>query len=175
MHNADAVSEAAEYIKAADYLRGHILFFGENGDTSNQNKDLRYYYKKPYTQRTITKTIAAGNKDEAIQIPVYWMWTDTLGQILLPDNSSNKRNGLPILSDTDTTGKAAVKQYLISEKARVFANSNVISDSYINEIADPESFDAGIFKTLSDGYNNADFSIGSKVRYFLIEVTVEST
>ena len=175
LHNADAVSEAAEYIKAADYLRGHILFFGENGDTSNQNKDLRYYYKKPYTQRTITKSIAAGNKDEAIQIPVYWMWTDTLGQILLPDNSSNKRNGLPILSDTDTTGKAAVKQYLISEKAKVFANSNVISDSYINEIADPESFDAGIFKTLSDGYNNADFSIGSKVRYFLIEVTVEST
>jgi hypothetical protein len=103
------------------------------------------------------------------------MWTDTLGQLLLPDNSSGKRNGLPILADTDTTGKAAVKQYLISEKEKVFANSNVISDSYINDIADTELFDAEKFKLLSNGYNNADFSIGSNIRYFLIEVTVEGT
>ncbi len=170
--NTTAADDAADYVAAANYLKGHILFFGGQGDTTNASESSRYYFTTPYTERTFNKTIAAGNEGKAVKVPIYWMWTNTLGQILLPDNASGQRSGYPILANTDTTGKAAIKTYMINNRSDIFKNNG---ESTVNDIISvaSASFDGNAFKTLSSGYNEADYMIGTRIAYFMIDVTVE--
>lgn len=170
--NNIAADDAANYVAAANYLKGHILFFGGKGDTTNATESLRYYFTTPYTTRTFDKSIGAGNEGKAVQVPIYWMWTNTLGQILLPDNASGQRSGYPILANTDTTGKAAIKTYMINNRSDIFKNNG---ESTVNDIISvaSASFDGNAFKTLSSGYNEADYMIGTRIAYFMIDVTVE--
>ena len=170
--NTTAADDAADYVAAANYLKGHILFFGGEGNTTNATESSRYYFTTPYTTRMFDKSIGAGNEGKAVQVPIYWMWTNTLGQILLPDNTSGQRSGYPILSDMDTTGKAAITTYMINNRSDIFKNNGESTVNDINSVASA-SFDGNAFKTLSSGYNEADYMIGTKIAYFLIEVTVE--
>ncbi len=178
VNNSTAAGEAAKYIEAADYLKGHILFFGGLGETTTNSGSSgsetvwEYYYTTPYTSRIINQTIASGNEGKAVQVPIYWMWTNTLGQILLPDNASGQRSGYPILSDTDTTGKAAITTYMINNRSDIFKNNGESTVNDINSVASA-SFDSNAFKTLSSGYNEADYMIGTRIAYFMIDVTVE--
>ena len=174
--NTVEAAKATDYVNAAKYLRGHILFFGAEGDTTNQTESSRYYYTTPYTTRIIKQPITAGNEGKAVKVPVYWMWTNTLGQIALPDNISSKRNGYPILNDSNTGDKAKIKTYLISNKEEIFANSGSNTETYINAVTatvTAENFNNTAFTELSTGYNQADYLIGTKIAYILIEVTVE--
>ena len=162
-------SEVAEYTAAADYLKGHIMFFGDEGDTANSDENERYYYKTPYTAREFTEKFVNAETGKAYRIPVYWMWPNTFGQIALPDNSTGQRSGYPILKDTDTESKTLVADYLKANKSSVFTNYTEITDTILT--APDESTN---FKLLSDGYNRADFIIGTSVSYFMIEVSVEA-
>lgn len=174
--NTSAAEDAADYVTAANYLKGHILFFGGQGNTTNPTESSRYYFTTPYTARTFNQTIAAGNEGKAVKVPIYWMWINTLGQIALPDNISSKRNGYPILNDSNTGDKAKIKTYLISNKEEIFANSGSNTETYINAVTatvTAENFNNTAFTELSTGYNQADYLIGTKIAYFLIEVTVE--
>ena len=176
LNNQQAVNDAAEYITAAKYLRGHIVFFGGLGDTTNNTESARYYYTTPYMTRIINKSIASGNEDEAIQVPIYWMWTNTLGQLALPDDVSGKRSGYPVLADSDTD-KSDIISYLSTNRDEIFANngnstlSNIAAVS--THVATVSDFDTTAFNNLSSGYNEADRLIGTRIAYFVIEVTVE--
>ncbi|MGN0632876.1 MAG: hypothetical protein ACI4JW_03305 [Oscillospiraceae bacterium] len=161
-------TDVAEYLAAANYLKGHIMFFGGEGDTDNATESERYYYNTPYTTRMFTKTFESAEADKVYKIPIYWMWPNTLGQIALADNSTGQRNGYPILADSDSEGKALVAEYLKSNKASVFFNHTQITDEILSNPGDSNNF-----KLLSDGYNQADFKIGTNVSYFMIEVIVE--
>lgn len=172
VNNSSAAADAADYVAAANYLKGHILFFGGEGNTSNGAENTWYYYTKPYAERTFEQTVAAGNEGKAVKVPIYWMWTNTLGQILLPDNTSGQRSGYPILADTDNSGKAAIKTYMISNRSDIFTNNGASTVGNINSVASA-SFDSNAFKTLSSGYNEADYKIGTRIAYFMIDVTVE--
>ncbi|MBR6218113.1 MAG: hypothetical protein IKQ63_06295 [Eubacterium sp.] len=183
--NADAQENSEKSVVAAKYIQGHIMFFGAEGtafgitdSSTDEEKAAAYYYATPYTDRTITQTIVAGNKDKAVQVPIFWMWPNTLGQIALPDNSSGQRGGYPILQDTDSTGKARVKSYLLSQGENIFDNYTTISSSYNGYIdtvtgAYNSSTFSTAFNSLSSGYNKADNMIGTGISYFLIEVKVE--
>ena len=173
--NTEAADSAADYVSAAEYLKGHVLFFGGEGDTADTTAEsARYYYTTPYTTRIINKTITAGNEGKAIQIPIYWMWTNTLGQIALPDNSSGKRSRYPVVSDNDTNGKSALINYLKTNAGSIFNNNSADTVSYITSVSSAGTLDESSFKTLSSGYNKADFEIGTKIAYFMIEINVES-
>lgn len=171
VNNTSAAKDAADYVAAANYLKGHILFFGGQGDTANSDESLRYYYTTPYTARTFNKTIAAENKGKAVKVPIYWMWTNTLGQILLPDNTSGQLSGYPIVADTDSDAKSAVKDYVINNRSDIFKNNGESTVSDINSVA--AGSDSSAFRSLSTGYNEADYMIGTKIAYFMIDVTVE--
>ena len=152
------------------------MFFGGEGDTTNATESSRYYYTTPYTTRVIVKHIDANNKDKAIQVPIYWMWPNTLGQIALTSNSNSQLNGIALVSDVIPEGesenaeKAALKSYLNTNKTSVF--NGVSSSDLTTALANPDL--PANFKTLSTGYNNADRIIGTKVAYFMIEITAES-
>ena len=182
VNNSTTAGEADKYIAAVNYLKGHILSFGEEGDPDNSDESLRYYYSTPYTtsnedsQITFNYPVPANKNGKAVQVPIYWMWTNTLGQILLPDNTSGQRSGYPILADTDDSGKAAIKTYMISNRSDIFTNNDGNTISRINSVAQTVTsadFNSDAFKYLSSGYNEADYIIGTKIAYFMIDVTVE--
>lgn len=206
--NSDAADEAAKYVAASDYLKGHILFFGGQGNTSSGAESSWYYYTTPYTSGTITQTIVAGNEGKAVQVPIYWMWANTLGQIALANNSSNQRSGIPVVRDltsaqintmpnTPLTDKEKLITYVKENKDIVLMDWQNIELSVAEESAVPEIMiaqqvtqekawdiffngliddfdDANNFSRLSKCYNAADNEIGTRIRYFMIEVTVES-
>lgn len=176
-NNLQAVTNAAEYISAANYLKGHIVFFGGEGDTTNAAESARYYYTTPYKDREISKTIPAGNQGKAVNVPIYWMWTNTLGQLALPDNVSGKRSGYPVLADSDID-KSDIISYLTTNRADIFANNSETTSDYISAVSThvntSADFNTTAFNNLSTGYNEADRLIGTRVAYFLIEVTVSS-
>ena len=181
VHNDEAADNADDYINAANYLKGHIMFFGGEGDTKNSTAETdRFYYTTPYTTREIKKHIEAGNKDKAVPVPIYWMWPNTLGQIALPDNISGERSGYPILKDDNAAGKALIKTYLDTNGDIVFDNYDEdVTPGHIAavtaSVTNADDFDTTAFNALSKGYNNADHLIGTKIAYFLIEVVVDQT
>ncbi len=202
VNNSIAAANAEDYVAAANYLEGHILFFGGQGDTTNSTESRRYYYTTPYTARTFDKQISAGNEGKTVQIPVYWMWTNTLGQIALKNNDTNQMNGIPVVQNiaifpnTPLTDKEKVIQYVKDNKDIVLKDwRNILSDTeelvtipemmlssqittekatellvdgLIDDIADTENF-----SRLSKCYNAADYEIGTRIAYFMIEVTVK--
>lgn len=166
-NNSKAVQEAENYIAAANYLKGHIMFFGGEGDMTNDNKDSRYYFTTPYTDLEVDFQETDASRNTAYEVPLYWMWPNTLGQIALRDNTSKLRKGEPVVSDGNDDEKDEVVQYLVDNKSSIFANSSDITETIINSADEPANF-----KLLSDGYNKADFSIGSYISYFMIELSV---
>ena len=67
---------------------------------------------------------------------------------------------------------------MIQNKASFFVNSGNDTDDYITAVTasveDADDFDNTAFTNLSTGYNQADNLIGTHIRYFMIEVNVES-
>ena len=177
LNNSDEAEKAEDYVKAAKFMKGHILFFGDMGDILNDTKSLRYYFSRPITERSFEQEIPTGNATKAIPIPIYWMWTNTFGQIALPDNISGQRSGYPILADSNTEDKTLITSYLLTNREDVFANNGENTDANITSVTtkvdSADAFDNSAFVNLSKGYNQADNFIGTKIAYFLIEVTVE--
>jgi len=172
-----ALEKANACIAAASYMRGHIMFFGAQGTAFDEvendpgsgsgSSENKYYYTTPYIERTITVSVPANSNGQAVQVPIFWMWPNTLGQILL-DGAQNLRSGFPLVRDGNTSEKAKMVQYLKNNKTLVFADTTGISDAIIT--TSPTSTN---FENMSKQYNAADFAIGTHIRYFLIEVKVE--
>lgn len=178
--------------KAEKYIKGHIMFF------EKKSEDTSYSYKNPLIDRTLLYNKNDVQEGKAYSVPIYWIWPNTFGQIALKTESS-LRSGIPVVADLtenqelEGTDKGKVLQYLKEHKEEIFApieidkiinspsdigitNINLSSDElYGMEIdamidnADNELY----FKELSNGYNIADFTIGSNIGYFLVEVTVQ--
>ena len=160
---------------AEDYIKGHVMFFKNEGqivttgDPGEETvvEDSSYYYTDPLINRHYEWRTNSTEVDEVHHIPIYWMWPNTLGQILL-DGKYNMRSGIPLVKDVDNaTEKAEMVTYLKNNKSIVFTNSADIDNSVIINHPTQANFDL-----MSLGYNTADFTIGSNIDYFMIEVTV---
>lgn len=179
-------AQISECVSAQEFLNGHILFFEEQSSSS------AYSYKKPISSGILEHSFNA-QKDVPEKITIYWTWTNTLGQIALKNNDSQLRNGTPVVEDSaaaEGSDKRKVIDYLKDNKARVFKHLDNVAqltdeekegkteeqleqaysdkiDQRIENAADPENF-----TLLSEGYNSADFTIGTSVDYFIVEITV---
>lgn len=180
LNNTLAEEEADKYMASADYVRGHIIFFGGLNDFDEDDPGS-FYFTDPYTEGTFTFSETGLEKDTAYEVPLYWMWPNTLGQIALPGTEGRK--GIPVVSDSASDEKSALVDYLKTNKSKVFANLSTIYEgatdaaieAAIDSIADPEaaSLDTVNFKKLSEGYNKADFNIGYYISYFVVEINVQ--
>lgn len=160
---------------AENYIKGHVMFFKNEGHMETTGdpgeevvvEDSSYYYSDPLIDRHYEWSTNSAEVDEVHYIPIYWMWPNTLGQILL-DGKYDMRSGIPLVKDADNlTEKAEMVTYLKNNKSIVFTNAADIDNSVIINHPTQENFDL-----MSSGYNTADFTIGSNIEYFLIEVTV---
>lgn len=184
--------------EADNFLKGHIMFFKDK----NGSNPALYSYMNPVTDGRIHFHIDNAENGTAYKVPIYWTWTNTLGQIALKTNSNGLLDGIPVVEmttdmGTESTDKALVLKYLKDNKSRVFKDLDILSGlteeqktaydaletdeakaNYLAEVdtdtwidnADERTY----FDLLSEGYNNADFSIGTNLDYFMIEVTVKS-
>ncbi|MEE3415384.1 MAG: hypothetical protein VZR53_08440 [Prevotella sp.] len=142
--NVDKVTEAmctlsadeiAAIQQSAQYLKGHIMFFG--GLSTDETK---YYFTTPYTNWSFEFEQKNAVKWQAYQIPLYWMWSNTLGQIVLKTENV-QRNGIPLVRDLTTdeiedipnenlTDKEKVIQYVKDNKNLVLKNwESILTDS----------------------------------------------
>ncbi|GEM_PF-2278465 len=160
---------------AEDYIKGHVMFFKNEGqivttgDPGEETvvEDSSYYYTDPLINRHYEWRTNSTEVDEVHHIPIYWMWPNTLGQILL-DGKYNMRSGIPLVKDANNaTEKTEMATYLKDNKSIVFTNAADIDNSVIINHPTQANYDL-----MSSGYNAADFAIGSNIDYFLIEVKV---
>ena len=196
-----SVDELAKLQEAARLLRGHIMFFEEEGVlplANDEDYDDNYYYKKPIINRTFTHTEENAEEGKPFYVPIRWMWPNTLGQLALQTNENELRSGIPIVEQavaTATNDKGKILTYLKANQSSVFKGidssklSTAQQSAYAALTTDDDkadylkaAVDAWIdaaddpdnFETLSNGYNSADLAIGSNIAYFLIEITVTS-
>lgn len=160
---------------AENYIKGHVMFFKNEGQIVTTGEpgeetvveDSSYYYTDPLINRHYEWSTNSTEVDEVYHIPIYWMWPNTLGQILL-DGKYNMRSGIPLVKDANNaTEKTEMATYLKNNKSIVFTNAADIDNSVIINHPTQANFDL-----MSSGYNAADFAIGSNIDYFLIEVKV---
>lgn len=192
------VNQIADCKEAAEYLKGHILFFG-----GLSNSPANYTYVEPIIDGKIhfhQENAVAGT---AYKVPIYWTWANTLGQIA--SKTGRLREGTPVVEETadmgteqEPTDKALVLKYLKDNKDIVFKDLDLVAgltaeqkaaydaleteeekaeyleqhtdiDNWI-DYADTDKY----FDLLSDGYNSADFLIGTNLNYFMIEASVKN-
>lgn len=180
-----SAADLASLQSAASYIRGHVMFFENEGlmvmssgtggsgsgssgaEAQTVDQDSSYYFTDPLIERRLTWYTDSTTIDKVHHIPIYWMWPNTLGQILL-DGNYNMRSGIPLLKDANNAAeKAKMAAYLKNNKSIVFSNAAEITDDKL--VNHPSQAD---FDLMSTGYNGADFAIGSSIDYFLIEITV---
>ena len=94
--------EVAALKESAQYLKGHILFFGDLGYEDEENENLtdddQWYFTTPYINRVIAYENNNVVKGTMYRVPIYWMWSNTLGQIILKQ-ANVQRNGIPLVKD----------------------------------------------------------------------------
>lgn len=191
----DQIEECRE---ADGFLKGHILFFEEKNSSDD------YSYKSPVIDGRIHFHIDDAENGSAYKVPIYWTWTNTLGQIALKNNTNVLLDGIPVVEMTPDMGteekptdKALVLKYLKDNKDTVFKDLDILSGLTAEQKAEYEALENDeekaaylaeinvdtwidnadtriYFDLLSEGYNNADFSIGTSLDYFMIEVTVKT-
>ena len=192
--------QIADCKEAAEYLKGHIMFF--EGLSSSP---ASYSYVTPVTNNIIHFHQDNAVKDTPYKVPIYWTWPNTLGQIALKTNVDLLDGIPVVQmtpdmgTETNRTDKYKVLSYLKSKKDSVFKDLDLISGltaaqkavydaletdeqkaAYLEANTDVDSWienadTVKYFDLLSEGYNTADFTIGTNLNYFLIEVTVKES
>ena len=190
--------QIADCKEAAEYLKGHIMFF-EGVSTSPSS----YSYIKPVIDEKISFHQENAVAGTAYRVPIYWTWANTLGQIAsktgqLREGTPVVQETTNMGTEDNPTDKALVLSYLKTYKNNIFKDLDTVAGltseqkteydaletdeekaAYLEEHTDINSWidnadTAKYFDLLSDGYNAADFMIGTNLNYFLIEVSVTS-
>ena len=144
----------ANYTKALDYIKGHILFFKNSDNTG------RFQVGEP---QTITF-----NCSEEKEIPLHWVWADTLGNMVLTsENVTNICTG---------DEKTVLITHIQNNPALYFVTADLDTEMLnngklkTNVLGDDLS---DYYPTLNLAYNNADQIIGTNVQYIMIELVID--
>ena len=153
---------------AAAYINNHIMYFTSRSGSSNAD-----YVYSGFISDTSDFELVLQNGVGTI----YWIWPDTIGQIMLEDTDTTYITGTPVLDTTDRTqydaDRAAVTAFMKANESSFFSGSESYSDlidSLYVKREDDESYMVE-FDKLSEGYNAADQMIGNNIDYVLVHMT----
>lgn len=190
--------QIADCKESAEYLKGHIMFFEGLSSSpasysyvtpvtnnvihfhqDNAVKDTPYKVPIYWTwPNTLGQIALKTNVNHLLDgIPVVQMTPD-MGtesnrtdkyKVLsyLKSKKDSVFKDLDLVSGLTAAQKAEYDALETDEQKAAYLETNTDVDSWI-ENADTEKY----FDLLSEGYNTADFTIGTNLNYFLIEVTV---
>lgn len=193
--------QIADCKEAAEYLKGHIMFFEGLSSSpasysyvtpvtnnvihfhqDNAVKDTPYkvpiYWTWPNTLGQIA--LKTNVNDLLDGIPVVQMTTDTGPESnrtdkykvlsYLKSKKDSVFKDLDLVSGLTAAQKAEYDALETDEQKAAYLKANTDVDLWIDNADTVKYFDL-----LSEGYNTADFTIGTNLNYFLIEVTVKES
>lgn len=181
-----AGDSSSAYALAADYMKGHIMFF-QNHKALTQEEldgatDPSLYYSSRITDSftfvTADHTSTTWNGQTAYEVTIYWIWPNTFGQILL-DNENENLYGEAMFSSKQsgqTSPRADLIDYISNNPNYYFSTADLISksSSELTAMMGAASLSTtNALLTLSNGYNGADQVIGENVQFILVELSVE--
>lgn len=165
--NGDSVSyEKVIDENVTNFLNGHIMFF-EKYDENNHT------YSDFLSDETFTRTFKDCKEDVPQEVNVYWVWPNTLGQILMKSTDENltEKN---VLFDDDSKERLNIAEY-IKGNLSLFLSGDADKEQnkkVIENILKGEKYSTAQLSLLSSMYNDADEKIGTKVQYILVELNV---
>jgi len=180
--NGDATSD---YALAANYLKGHILFFqNHKALTSEGETDTNLYYSgriaDTFTYNTADHQAekTTWNGHLAYEVNIFWIWPNTFGQIVLDSNDDNLYGDAMFSSNQSgtITPRNDLINYIANNPGYFFSTSDLIEQdaTSLTEKMSKESLSTtNSLIALSNGYNDADQVIGENVQFILVELTAD--
>lgn len=165
--NGDSVSyEKVTDENVTSFLNGHIMFFEKYDGSTHTYSDF-------LSDETFTRTFKDCKADVPQEVNVYWVWPNTLGQILMKSTDENltEKN---VLFDDNSEERLNFAEY-IKGNLSLFLSGDADKEQnkkVIENILKGEKYSTAQLSSLSSMYNDADEKIGTKVQYILVELNV---
>jgi len=165
--NGDSVSyEKVTDENVTNFLNGHIMFFEKYDGSTHTYSDF-------LSDETFTRTFKDCKADVPQEVNVYWVWPNTLGQILMKSTDENltEKN---VLFDDDSEERLNFAEY-IKGNLSLFLSGDADKEQNkkaIENILNGDKYSTAQLSSLSSMYNDADEKIGTKVQYILVELNV---
>lgn len=163
--------DSISYEKVTDenvtsFLNGHIMFFEKYDENNHRYSDF-------LSDETFTRTFKDCKADVPQEVNVYWVWPNTLGQILMKSTDENltEKN---VLFDDESKERLTFAEY-IKGNISLFLSGDADKEqnkTVIEKILNGDKYITAQLSSLSSMYNDADEKIGTKVQYILVELNV---
>ena len=159
---------------AVTYLNSHFLFFENRINTGTEQKPV-YVYTDLIDKAEFEKTFNNCVVDQVIPVTIYWIWPNTIAQMSCVAENGNVATASGTVSD--------LQQYVVDNASNLLKGiSQADAMTYMADEdteGDETTYSFNSAKattnliTLSNGYNKADSSIGTTVKYFLLVLEAE--
>lgn len=178
VENLRKLEPGNEGYEVVAYLNSHILFFtGRTGTGSGADP---YYYNGLIDDK-LEMSFTNCKENELIPVTIYWIWPKTFAQMACVAESGNLANPSGTTADTSTV--TALRQYMVDNSTEIL--KDITKSKAMEYMATSGTSGSGTvytfnrslvvdnLTTLSTGYNKADQSIGTTIKYFLVVLTAE--
>ena len=159
---------------AVTYLNTHMLFF-EDRDNIGTEQSPVYVYRDLIDKAGFEKTFTNCVVDQVIPVTIYWIWPNTFAQMSCVAASGNVATASGTVSDLQQyvvdNATDLLKGISLADAMTYMADSNTEGDETTYTFNSASATTNLI--ALSNGYNKADSSIGTTVKYFLLVLDAE--
>jgi len=165
---------SADTIAAQKLLNGHILLFSE---MDNDGKLSGLISSDAEFKRLMEKTYTSQET-----VPIYWVWPETLAEIILDENTSGHSKNLRGKSNIcNTTGQAEVIDFFKNNPSWFLLDPDNSNHNW-SEVFNDDISNADVVYTIntnyalySSYYNEADQCIGTCISYILLDMSADGT
>ncbi len=152
-----------------DLIKGHILLFG-----ARDGNPGAYQYSDLILSSDMTTRLKTAQYTGAQTVSIYWVWPDTLAEILMPTGSRQLNGKVNLCKDSDTATK--INAYFKAHPEYLFYDESTNSYSEFKAASNIAEYLAdGHYDEYSSLYNNADQFIGTRVGYLMLYMNSEGS
>lgn len=176
MKGYKTVDEKLEIISdknVTDFLKGHIMFFEGYDDTTK-------CYSKHIVNGQFNHKINNAQKGKEYPVTIYWIWPNTIGQLLLTKNDININGADPIFegksNDKSNFGEFLSQNYNLyfdtTKNTNLLENGKFKSEysEAINNMVANKEYKTKYLTDMNSAYNDADEEIGTTVEDLVLEL-----
>lgn len=149
------------------FLNGHIMFFTDCKDGN---------YSGFLYDEALTRTFSDCEVGTPKPVTIYWVWPNTLGQILLTSTDEYLSGESVVLFADKSEERELFADYITQHTDNYFKTENGVSEAdktAIRKMLAGQTYDPSQLASLSSMYNNADETIGTSVSDLLVELTAQ--
>lgn len=166
-NNGETAYEKVSDETLEKFLNGHIMFFTDCKDGN---------YSGFLYDETLTRTFSDCEVGVPVPVTIYWVWPNTLGQILLTSTDEYLSSESGVLFADESEERTSFADYITEHTDSYFKTENGVSDAdkaAIRKMLAGQTYDPSQLASLSSMYNNADETIGTSVSDLLVELTAQ--